>query len=177
VFCVCVCVCVCVCACARAGERERGRASEREYMRVCTRLYIYYICVCAYTYEYIYITCAYAYTYEYIRTCIYTQANAHVYCHIFMCIVTYSCWSKETPPPRFHDEIRRSHFVVKSLTHGSWSGNILNTFLFPPGGGGFFRSMCIVTYWCVLSHIHSHTPTGRKFSPTLDTRNNKQIHM
>ena len=51
--------------------------------------------------------------------------------------------SKEPPPPRggssiyyvpwsravckrFHDEMRRSHLVVKSLTHGSWSGNHSN---------------------------------------------------
>ena len=53
-----------------------------------------------------------------------------------------SFWSKETPPPgrfsiyyvpwsravckRFHDEMRPSRLVVKSLTHGSWSGNIVN---------------------------------------------------
>jgi len=32
-------------------------------------------------------------------------------------------------------EMRRSHLVVKSLTHGSWSGNIVNRK--PPPGGGF----------------------------------------
>jgi len=58
--------------------------------------------------------------------------------------------SKETPPlgggsiyyvpwsravcKRFHDEMRRSHLVVKSFTHGSWSGNIVHRK--PPRGGG-----------------------------------------
>ena len=36
---------------------------------------------------------------------------------------------------RFHDKMRPSHLVVKSLTHGSWSGNIVNRK--PPPGGGF----------------------------------------
>jgi len=35
---------------------------------------------------------------------------------------------------RFHDEMQPSHLVVKSLTHGSWSENILNRK--PPPGGG-----------------------------------------
>jgi len=57
-------------------------------------------------------------------------------------------WSKETPPPRsiyyvpwsrdvcktFHDEMQLSHHVVKSLTDGSWSGNIVDSK--PPQGGG-----------------------------------------
>ena len=37
----------------------------------------------------------------------------------------------------FYDEMRRSHLVVKSLTHGSWSGNIVNRNP-PPGGGVSF---------------------------------------
>ena len=36
---------------------------------------------------------------------------------------------------RFHDEMRPSHLVVKSLTHGSWWGNIVNRK--PSRGGGF----------------------------------------
>ena len=59
---------------------------------------------------------------------------------------------------RFHDEMRRSHLVVKSLTHGSWSGNIVNRT--PPRGGGFFRSMCDKTCSNVWYHmcdmIHSN---------------------
>jgi len=63
---------------------------------------------------------------------------------------------KNTPPPggfsiyyvpwsravckRFHDEMRRSHLVVKSLTHGSWSGNIVDRKP-PPGGGNSFDQL------------------------------------
>jgi len=59
--------------------------------------------------------------------------------------------SKETPPlgggsiyyvpwsravcKRVHDEMRRSHLIVKSLTHGSWSGN--HSTKKPPPWGGF----------------------------------------
>jgi len=48
--------------------------------------------------------------------------------------IYYVPWSRAVCK-KFHDEIRRSHFVVKSLTHGSWSGNIVNRK--PPRGGGF----------------------------------------
>ena len=51
--------------------------------------------------------------------------------------IYYVPWSRAVCK-RFHDEMRPSYLVVKSLTHGSWSGNIVNRN--PPGGGGFFRS-------------------------------------
>ena len=54
--------------------------------------------------------------------------------------IYYVPWSR-TVCKRFYDKMRPSHLVVKSLTHGSWSGNIVNRK--PPRGGGFFRSMCI----------------------------------
>ena len=53
--------------------------------------------------------------------------------------IYYVPWSRAVCK-RFHDEIRRSYFVVTSNTHGSWSGNILNRK--PPRGGSFFRSIC-----------------------------------
>ena len=50
--------------------------------------------------------------------------------------IDYVPWSRAVCK-RFHDEIRPSHLVVKSLTHGSWSGNTVNR---KPTGGGFCRS-------------------------------------
>ena len=47
--------------------------------------------------------------------------------------IYYVPWSRAVCK-RFHDEMRRSHLVVKSLIHGSWSGNIVNRN--PPRGGG-----------------------------------------
>ena len=82
-----------------------------------------------------------------------------------MCVtqVSLTSWSKETPPPggfsiyyvpwsravckRFHDEIRRSHLVVKSLTHGSWSGNIVNRK--PPRGE---RVLSINVMWVCVGY-------------------------
>ena len=66
--------------------------------------------------------------------------------------IHYVPWSSAVCQ-RFHDEMRRSHLVVESLTHGSWSVKIVNRKLprggdlfwwnrKPPGGGGFFRSIC-----------------------------------
>jgi len=46
-------------------------------------------------------------------------------------------------------EIRLSHLVVKSLTHGSWSGNIVNRK--PPREGGLLL---------INSHTHKHTQLG-----------------
>ena len=46
--------------------------------------------------------------------------------------IYYVLWSRAVCK-RFHDEMRPSHLVVKSLTHGSWSGNIINRK--PPRGG------------------------------------------
>ena len=48
--------------------------------------------------------------------------------------IYYVPWSRAVCK-RFHDEMRRSHLVVKSLTHGSWSGNIVNRK--KTRGGGF----------------------------------------
>jgi len=46
---------------------------------------------------------------------------------------------------------KRSHFVVKSLTHSSWPGNIVNRK--PPRGGGFLSiNLCCVM--CVLWETH-----------------------
>jgi len=67
-------------------------------------------------------------------------------------VLWYSQFDRKNPPPpggfsiyyvpwsravckRFHDEMRRSRLVVKSLTHGSWSGNH-STQKPPPRGGG-----------------------------------------
>jgi len=47
--------------------------------------------------------------------------------------IYYVPWSRAVCK-RFHDDMRRSHLVVESLTHGSWSGNIVNRK--PPRGGG-----------------------------------------
>jgi len=86
------------------------------------------------------------------------QHNAtHCTCH-------QAIWSKETPPPggfsiyyvtwsravceRFHDEMRLSHLVVKSLTHGSWSGNIVNR---KPSQGGGVLSIKLTDPHCQLA--------------------------
>ena len=47
--------------------------------------------------------------------------------------IYYVPWSRAVCK-RFIDEMRPSHLVVKSLTHGSWSGNIVN-WKHPWGGG------------------------------------------
>jgi len=78
------------------------------------------------------------------------SSRSHSLSHSHPCVWSLSHWSQETPPPggvlcwlvpwsravckRFHDEMRRSHLVVKSLTHGSWSGN--QSTLEPPRRGG-----------------------------------------
>jgi len=71
---------------------------------------------------------------------------------ILTCVMTPSYIDRKNPPPpggfsiyyvpwsravckRFHDEMQRSHLVVKSLTHGSWSGN--HSTKKPSRGGGF----------------------------------------
>jgi len=46
--------------------------------------------------------------------------------------IYYVPWSRAVCK-RFHDVMRPSHLVVKSLTHGSWSGNIVDRK--PPRGG------------------------------------------
>ena len=62
-------------------------------------------------------------------------------------------WSQDPPPrwmfpwsravcKRFHDDMRPSNLVVKSLTHGAWSGNMVNRK--PSRGGGVFRSTSTV---------------------------------
>ena len=55
--------------------------------------------------------------------------------------IYYVSWSRAVCK-RFHDEMRPSHLVVKSLTHGSWSGNIVNRK--PPRGGGFLSIKSII---------------------------------
>jgi len=62
--------------------------------------------------------------------------------------IYYVPWSRAVCK-RFHDEMRRSHLVVKSLTHGSWSGNIVNRK--PPRGGGVSFDQNTI-YMC-RSHI------------------------
>ena len=79
------------------------------------------VCICVYVYIYIYVMCM----------CLYDPQRLLLHLH-----------SDRKKPPlrgglqctmipdtravreRFHDEMRRSHLVVKSLTHGSWSGDI-----------------------------------------------------
>ena len=48
--------------------------------------------------------------------------------------------------------MRPSHIVVKSLTHCSWSGNIVNRK--PPRGGGFFRSIYIIPNTTIFINTH-----------------------
>jgi len=73
------------------------------------------------------------------------------------CSIYYFPWSRAVCK-RFHDEMRRSHLVVKSLTHGSWSGNIVNRT--PPRGGGFLSINLIVSlprpfvYIWRLNHVN-----------------------
>jgi len=50
--------------------------------------------------------------------------------------IYYVPWSRAVCK-RFHDEMRPSHLVVESLTHGSWSVKLVNRKL--PRGGNFFR--------------------------------------
>jgi len=84
-------------------------------------------------------------------------------------------WSKQTPPQggisiyyvpwsravckRFHDEMRLSHLVVKSLTHGSWSGNIVNRNPFRGGG-----VLSIKFY--VIEHVFSDTSVRQTYNVT-----------
>ena len=93
----------------------------------------------------------------------------------YMCVYIYMCHvyiDRKNPPrpggfciyyvpwsravcKRFHDEMRRSHLVVKSLTHGSWSGN--HSTKKPSLGGGFpainvvYTCLC-VTYTCIYTY-------------------------
>jgi len=98
----------------------------------------------------------------------------HIYAYIYMYIYIYIYIDRKKPPPpgglciyyvpgsravckRFHDDMRPSHLVVKSLTHSSWSGNIVNRK--PPRGGGFL-SINIYTY----IHVRDETRTRRTWS-------------
>jgi len=81
-----------------------------------------------------------------------------------------SSWSKETLPTgggwgsiyyvswsravckRFHDEMRRSHLVVKSLTHGSWSGYHSTKKL--PWGGEFPILLSLSSKYYQLCYLH-----------------------
>jgi len=56
--------------------------------------------------------------------------------------IHYVPWSRAVYK-RFHDEMRRSHLVVKSLTHGSWSGN--HSTKKSPRGGGFLAIRVLLT--------------------------------
>jgi len=61
--------------------------------------------------------------------------------------IYYVPWSRAVCK-RFHDEMWPSHLVVKSLTHGSWSGNIVNRK--SPRGGGVLSTR---VYCCELQCI------------------------
>jgi len=65
------------------------------------------------------------------------------------CSIYYVPWSRAVCK-RFHDEMRRSHLFMKSLTHGSWSGNIVNRK--PPRGGGVL-SIKVMNSW--IHHLMS----------------------
>ena len=109
--------------------------------------------------------------YRYIY--IYTYIYAYMYTHTQIC----TCIDRKKPPPRggfsiyyvpwsramckrFNDEMRPSHHVVKSLTHGSWSGNIVNRNTVV--GSGLFRSVyvlicvCVYMYAYIYSYIYIH---------------------
>jgi len=64
--------------------------------------------------------------------------------------IYYVPWSRAVCK-RFHDDMRRPHLVVKSLTYGSWSGNIVNRK--PPRWGGIsFHQVVTFTYkWAELT--------------------------
>jgi len=66
--------------------------------------------------------------------------------------IYYVPWSRAVCK-RFHDEMRPSHLVVKSLTHGSWSGSIVNWK--PPGGGGFLSINLIDQRFAKIKCIRS----------------------
>jgi len=94
--------------------------------------------------------------------------------------VTHQVDRKKPPPPggfstyyvpwsravckRFHDAMRWSHLVVKSLTHGSWSGNIVNRK--PPRGREFLsikvRASTLLISSLALQH-KTHESLGRWF--------------
>jgi len=68
----------------------------------------------------------------------------------------YVPWSRAVCK-RFHDEMRPSHLVVKSLTHGSWSGNIVNRQ--PPRGGGFLSINVDYAQWHITYTWITHSDT------------------
>ena len=68
--------------------------------------------------------------------------------------IYYVPWSRAVCK-RFHDEMRRSHHVVKSLTHGSWSGNIVNRNTVV--GSGLFRSVYVLICVCVYMYAYIYT--------------------
>jgi len=65
--------------------------------------------------------------------------------------IYYVPWSRAVCK-RFHDEIRRSQLVVKSLTHGSWSGNIVNRKT--PRRGGFLS----INSYIAICHTYEWAP-------------------
>jgi len=72
--------------------------------------------------------------------------------------IYYVLWSRAVCK-RFHDEMRPSHLVVKSLTHGSWSGNIINR---NPSRGGGVLSINIGWYICLSVCVRDHYSLSRK---------------
>ena len=98
---------------------------------------------------------------------------SHMWYHT--CEQVLSLIDRKTPPPpggfsiyhvpwsramckRFNDEMRPSHLVVKSLTHGSWSGNIVNKH---PRGGWFLSiyvhmCVCVYMYAYIYTYIYIH---------------------
>ena len=73
-------------------------------------------------------------TFDWLMLHIGTYTATH--CHTLQHTATHCNTLQHTAVcKRFHDEMWRSHLVVKSLTHGSWSGN--HSTKKPPRGGGF----------------------------------------
>ena len=136
-MCVCLCVCVCVCVCA----------CEQVFMYMCVC-----VCVCVRVCVRTGLNLLHGAKFQRFLSGKSVFLNSKFQIREFHRVNQgrRRC-SKETPPPggfsiyyvpwsravckRFHDEMRRSHLVVKSFTHGSWSGN--HSTKNPPRGGGF----------------------------------------
>ena len=125
-----------------------------------TRMHALYTYIHTFISLYIHIACVYMYTY------IYTFISLYIHMYLYIdrknppppggFSIYYVPWSRAVCKG-FHDEMRRSHLVVKSLTHGSWSGNIVNRI--PPRGGGVLSiKMYTYIYTSISLYIHIAKP-------------------
>jgi len=136
-------------------------------------------CTCPHTHVHVYTRMLHVHTHMYTSKHallhVYTQTakclDTHATCihnHVHVCThidrkkppspggfsIYYVPWSRAVCK-RFHDEMRPSNLVVKSLTHGSWSGNIV--IRKPPQRGGGVRTctwmppLLLCTHTCYMS--------------------------